>query len=476
MQTLVADTASPVANLAPLAANTASRPVGVLILGRKRPGFDQEWNRNICRRGIAALKSLGYVIVGADAPVIDDASIETALDEIQKAGCEALVMLQPSMGHGQLALTVAQRWADPIVLWATPERPGDGKVSSCSLVGQHLWASSLRQLGHPFELVHGDPDDSDLRAELVRAIALARTVAGLRHAKVGVIGTHVPGFINMAADSFLMNRTMGIQLHPLSLPQYIERVHSIAEEAVRKDVQRVLDLKLPMNGVTPDDLAMNSRCYLAALELFEEESLDALALQCWPELPNALGQWPYLAVTRLSTEGRAFAIEGDVDGCIVSLMNSLLGFDPGLLTDWLEHDRNTIFFWHPGMAPMNMCNPIGSHGGPTLTTHFNIVKPLVVNAQIRSNEPVTIARLWRCDNQYHMTALEGRTMTPRRELTGNSALVELSESDVARGGTVPERFDRLLHAGMPHHVFLSFGNHAETFRRLARTLGLEWLG
>ena len=83
---------------------------------------------------------------------------------------------------------------------------------------------------------------------------------------------------------------------------------------------------------------------------------------------------------------------------------------PGFLTDWLEHDRNTIFFWHPGMAPMDMCNPVGSEGGPTLAKHFNIVKPLVVDAQIRVNEPVTVTRLWRCDNRYHMTAFEGRTV------------------------------------------------------------------
>ena len=116
----------------------------------------------------------------------------------------------------------------------------------------------------------------------------------------------------------------------------------------RKDVQRVLDLKLPMRDVTADDLPMNSRCYLAMLELIEEESLDALTIQCWPELPNMLGQWPYLAVTRLGTEGFPVSIEGDVDGAIGSLMNCNLGTGPGFLTDWLEHDRNSIFFWHPG--------------------------------------------------------------------------------------------------------------------------------
>jgi hypothetical protein len=90
-------------------------------------------------------------------------------------------------------------------------------------------------------------------------------------------------------------------------------------------------------------------------------------------------------------------------------------------------------------------------------------------------EAVTVTRLWRCDNRYHMTAFEGRTIAPRRKLTGNSAPVEISELDVVAGGSVPERFDRLLHAGMPHHVLLSFGSHAETFRRLARALEVEWL-
>ncbi|HEV2326723.1 MAG TPA: hypothetical protein VGS10_22480 [Terracidiphilus sp.] len=456
------------------AVEAASRPLGVLILGRKRPGFDQEWNKIICARSVAALGQLGFRMVGADEPVVDEATTVAKLEKLQQAGCSAMVMLQPSMGHGQLALTVAQRWTDPVVLWATPERPGDGKVSSCSLVGQHLWGSSLRQAGHAFELVYGDPDDADLRADLVRAIAVARAARGLRHAKVGVIGTHAPGFIDLAAEPFLMRRTLGIQLHPLSLPQYIERVHALPEDAVRKDVEAVLAMKLPMGEISTEDLPMNSRCYLAMLELIEEECLDGITIQCWPELPNMLGQWPYLAVSRLTTSGRAVSIEGDVDGCAGSLMNCLLGMGPGFLTDWLEHDRNTIFFWHPGMAPMNMCNAAGGAGGPSLARHFNIVKPLVVDACIRENELVTVARLWRCDGEYHMTAFEGRTIPSRRKLTGNTVLVELSDEEMARRGTVPERFDRLVHAGMPHHVLLSFGTHAETFRRLARALGVKW--
>jgi L-fucose isomerase-like protein len=449
--------------------HTLTRALGVMILGRKRPGFDTEWNQIICRRSLEVLAELGFTCVGAEAPVVDGASTHACLDRIQRAGCNALVFLQPSIANGQLALDVIQSWSRPVVLWATPERPGDGNVSSCSLVGQHLWASVLRQAKRPFEFVYGDAGSEDLRAELVRAIALAATYERLHRTKVGVVGTYVPGFIDLAAEPFLLQRAVGVQLHTLSLPQFIERVHAIPETAVKEDVQRVVNLGLPMVNVTADALATNSRCYLAMLELMQEEQLDALALQCWPEIPNMLGQWPYLAISRLSSEGRAVAIEGDVDGCISMLMNASLGLGPSFLTDWLEHDQSNVFFWHPGMAPMNMCDAVGTEYGPALDQHFNIAKPYVVNGRIRSGEPITVTRLWRCDNRYHLTAFEGQSADPQRKITGNSVLVKVN------GESVPARFDRLLHAGMPHHVLLSFGHYADMFRKMARMLGVEWV-
>ncbi len=446
----------------------ASRHLGVLILGRKRPGFDQEWNQIMCSRSLAALERLGFHCTGAGSPVVDDQTLHSTLEQIHQARCEVLLVLQPSIGNGQLALTISQHWPNPVVLWATPERPGDGKVSSCSLVGQHLWASVLRQAGHLFEFVYGDGEDAAVRDDLAQAIALCQTVRSLRLAKVGVVGTHAPGFIDLAADPFRLRRAIGIQLHPLSLPQYIDRVRAIPSEAVSEDVQRVHALGLRPVNVSEDALDINSRCYLAMLGLMQEESLQALALQCWPEIPNMLGQWPYLAISRLSSDGYSVSIEGDVDGSIMSLMSCCLGMGPGFLTDWLEHDTSTIFFWHPGMAPLDMCYAAGCEDSPTLGAHFNIVKPLVVDGRLRSGQTITVTRLWSCDNEYHMTAFEGRSIEPRRKITGNSMLVEVADHDV------PRRFDGLIHAGMPHHVSLYFGDHAERLRRLARLLRIRW--
>jgi hypothetical protein len=115
-----------------------------------------------------------------------------------------------------------------------------------------------------------------------------------------------------------------------------------------------------------------------------------------------------------------------------------------------------------------MCNATGCEDAPTLGGHFNGARPFVVDGQLQLAGDVTVSRLWRCDGRYHWTAFEGRSIPPRRSVTGNSLLVEVD------GGKVPERFERLVHAGLPHHVTLHFGRHAETFRRLARALDIDW--
>ena len=51
-----------------------------------------------------------------------------------------------------------------------------------------------------------------------------------------------------------------------------------------------------------------------------EEQLDAPAMQEWPELPNVLGQWPYLAMSRLQDDGFPLSMEGDVDAAITLML------------------------------------------------------------------------------------------------------------------------------------------------------------
>jgi L-fucose isomerase-like protein len=330
-------------------------------------------------------------------------------------------------------------------------------------VGQHLLASILRGIRHPFELVYGDPDDAGTRQQLRDAITVATACRRLRDATVGQIGGQPPGYLPMAPDAFALREQLGAQLEPLSLPLFLERVRELDRAAVERDVQHVRSMKLPATDVSDADLELQSRHYLAQRAIVDEERIDALAIQEWPEMSNLANVWPYLAISRLAADGVPVGVEGDVDGALTCLIGQLLGAGSGFVTDWLEHDEKTIAFWHPGTAPLDLLER------PSLSKHFNIANPTVVNGHLRVGKPVTIARLWRRDGRYVMTAFEGRTIEPRRSLTGNTAWVEVV------GGDVPRWFDELCHAGMPHHPVVFEGGHVEALRRLARMMRLEWL-
>jgi L-fucose isomerase-like protein len=439
------------------------RPVGLLVVGRKRPGFDQEWNARMVKGAQQAFAEMGLKTAGAEAAVPDDKSVIAAIEKMRAAGCGTMVILQPSLGAGQLAFTVMQHWDKPVVLWVTPERTDSPIVSSCSLVAQHLWASLFRDSHRAFEFVYGDPADQTFRRSLRQAIQITQVPAELRNTKIGLVGAQAPGFIAMTPDPFLIHQVLGAQLATLSLPMFMDRVKGIDEGRVAEDVKIVKQFNWPMNGVTADDLPLSSRIYLAMKDLMVEEELQALAIQCWPEMGNMMGQWPYLGLTRLLNEGVINSMEGDVDGAITCLLGKLLNAGVGFITDWLEHDKSTIHFWHPGVAPLPMMV------GPSMSKHFNIAKPMVVDGPLKVDMPVTIARLWRTDGKYYLTAFEGKTIQPRRNLTGNTALVQ-----PANNMDVPKWFDEALHAGLPHHVVMFAGNHGEAFRRLARVLRINW--
>jgi L-fucose isomerase-like protein len=448
-----------------LNANTPT--VGLLIIGRKRPGFDPQWGKLMEQAALATLSKLGLPLVRHANIVNDDDSLRIALAELQAAGAAALVVMQPTMGDGRLSPIIAQLWARPVVLWATPERPEGGKVSACSLVAAQVFAANLRQLGFGFELVYGDPSDAAVQIQLKRAIHLTAAAGLIRRCKLGLVGYHAPGFIDMHVDPASIMAQFGVAMHHLGIQEFMDLYEAQDEAAVHDDLGKVAALKLPRDDKLVDaDLLPNCRYYLAMKRIMDEQHLDALALRCWPELPNRIGHWPYLAMSRLTDEHRVVALEGDADGALLGLLGKLLGLGPGYLTDWLEHTDDSIMLWHPGHAPRSLCDPDSIR----LSRHFNDNKPLVLDAELQSEIPITLSRLWRCDNQYHLTAFNARTINPtdRKHWHGASGLACLDTH-------VPTLLDNMLHAGMPHHLTLFPGHHTESLRRLARQLKLNWV-
>ncbi len=277
--------------------------------------------------------------------------------------------------------------------------------------------------------------------------------------RMAIVGTQAPGFVTMQGDLFTMHRELGIQMQTHTLVEFGDIVKAIDDRAVADDVARVKQLGIQHKDTSDEDLPMASRLYLAMRHYFDVEKYDALAVRCWPEIPNVYGQWPYLGMARLSEEGLAIACEGDIDGALSAWIGERLGMGHYYLTDWLAHDHSTITFWHGGMSPMSLSPPPGEPGCQRIARHFNSGKPAVLDAELKADMPVTLWRLWRFEGKYRLAVREGRTLRPRRPLMGTNALVQLDDCD-------PQAwFVDLLDHAMPHHVSIHAGHHADMLRR-----------
>jgi len=443
--------------------------IGVIFLGRKRPGFDMDWGCAMEKRVRAWLQSEGITTVEPPEKVVDEETLRAGMKVFAERGVNVLLVLQTTMGDARLSQSVAQMWQYPVVIWATPENQVGEMISSCSLVGTHNWGSVFRQLGHPFEFIYGAPEEADTRRQFTEAVNIALTAKRLRNVRLGIVGGQAPGYFAMAADTFVTYRNIGAQTQSYSLIEFDNIVRNFSHEDVAADIGRFQKLGIPHKDTTDDDLPMASRLYLAMRFLLDNEKLDALTVRCWPEMAVHFGQWPYAGMARLIDEGGIVACEGDADGALGMLIGKYLGLGTCYLTDWLEHDHKTVTTWHIGATPASFCPPPGQLGGPCLAKHFNNKKPAVFEATLLENMPVTIVRFWRCDGKYLVTAREGRTIKPRRHLLSTNSLVEMTNEDPMVW------FDHLIHEGMPHHANIFQGRHEALFRRFARTMKIQFI-
>jgi len=438
--------------------------VAVFFIGRKRPGFEPAWGAFIEEKIRSQLQTSPFEPLFF-SPLTDEKEMQQALLACYENEVKTIVVSQPTMGDGNLWGILLAEWCGGIVIWATPENPDNPKVSACSLVGAHNWTSGMAQSGKPPYLVCGMPGDEKTVADLNDAIYGSSAAARLRQARVGLIGDHAPGFLNMAVDSAAMMQLLGTRLRRFGLHEFFTLVRSYPDDVVAADRQKAEALGLPVReGVMISDEVWNlsSRFYLAVRELAEMENLDAVALRCWPEIPNEFGIWAYFALSRLASDGINICEEGDVDGALGCLLAKALGSETAAFnSDWLEHDDDSILLWHGGAAPLGMCQPIGEPGGPTLGLHFNTGKPLTLDAELRYNMDVTLFRFWQRGGRYSLAIAEGNVEKPPRTIEGCAGTIRIP------GGGVVSFFLDVCNLGMPHHVVVMKGHYGAQLRQFA---------
>ena len=338
-----------------------------VIIGT-RAYFNSELARDVKKQLLKTLDDLGYdyVILPEDATPTGSSSIETREDGLKCAELfrqnrdriDGIIVSLPNFGF-EIGIINAISVADlrvPLLVQACDDDNDKVDLDSRrdAFCGKISVCNNLYQYGIPFTdtTLHTYSIYSPLLAEDLKKFAgVCRVVNGLKHSRIGQIGTRPLGFNTCRASEKLLQMS-GITVVPVDLSEIIFAAEKVAEDDP-KLVEKMN--KLCCYATIPesykDKVIKIGRLAVAVEDWIVKEKVDAVAMQCWDSLELNYGCASCSVMSMLSENLVPAACETDIAGAVSMLALTLASEEPSALADWnnnFAEDRNKCVCTHCG--------------------------------------------------------------------------------------------------------------------------------
>jgi L-fucose isomerase-like protein len=285
----------------------------------------------------------------------------------------------------------------PTLLWGPrDEAPQpDGSRLRDTQCGLFATGKVLRRMKTPFTyLPNCHVSDDTFELGLNTFLAASNVVKEFRSARILQIGPRPYDFWTMMCNEGELLEKFGIQIFPISMTDITARVKAL-EASPDDDVTATVEyMKKNMNICVEENMVLRLAALKTAMKLFAvENDCNAVAIQCWYSLQDALGIMPCAANSLLTDEGIPVACETDIHGAISSIMIHAAGMgkSPSFFVDWsIRHPENPNgeLLQHCGPWPLSLAKEKPTLGKPFA---FSNNCPGSVRAEIRGGE-MTIIR------------------------------------------------------------------------------------
>ena len=341
-----------------------------VIIGT-RAYFNSELARDVRKQLLLTMDELGYeyVILPEDATPTGSSSIETREDGLKvskqfrehRDEIDGIVVSLPNFGF-EIGIINAISDADlhvPVMVQACDDENDKVDLDSRrdAFCGKISVCNNLYQYGIPFTdtSLHTYSIYSPLLAkDLNRFAAICRVVNGLRHCRIGQIGTRPLGFNTCRASEKLLQRS-GITVVPADLSEILFAAQKIAD-----DDPKFTEMCQRINGYAEvpesyrEKLSLVAKFGVAVEAWIEANDVQAVAIQCWDSLEQNYGCAACVTMSMLGDKLIPAACETDIAGAVSMYALTLASGKASALLDWnnnFAEDRNKCVCTHCGNYP-----------------------------------------------------------------------------------------------------------------------------
>ena len=413
-----------------------------------------------------------------------------ALEDIKKAGCNALVVYLGNFGPEIAETLLAKHFEGPKMFVAAAEETGDNLVQGrgdayCGMLN----ASYNLQLRNVNVYIPEFPvGDAQECADMIHEFApIAKAVYGLANLKVISFGPRPQNFLACNAPIKQLYN-LGIEIQENSELDLFESFNHHADDPRIPDVVKEMEEELGPEGNTrPEILPKLAQYELTLLDWVEKHKgyrkYVALTSKCWPAFQTQFGFVPCYVNSRLARKGIPVSCEVDIYGTVSEWIGQVVSNDEVTLLD-INNSVPADMYKAEIEGKFDYTHQetfMGFHCGNTPSTklkEFAIKYQLIMARAL----PVEVTQ-----GTLEGDIKEGDITFYRIQSTADGKLrAYIAEGEVLPVATrsfggigvfaIPQmgRFYRhvLIEGGYPHHGAVAFGHHAKALFEVFKYIGV----
>jgi len=393
-----------------------------------------------------------------------------AIKEFKEKNINLLLIVCGTWAPDFLVSNMAKYLKVPLIMWAPPETLNVKKLPEVgSLVGLTQTAGVLVKLGNWVKPIFDHPDEEAPYREIELTMRVTGTIKKLRKAKIGLLGKGSPGMFDTDYNPLQLSKIVGPETVFISIATLMKEIKRIPPSEAMKEAESDIKKYGEILEPSKDQIAEANKIYLALKEIIRRESVDALAVRCWPEFKELEIMSPCLALSKLTEEGIMAGCEGDVTAVTSMLILNTLTGKPPFLGDFLKLDErdNAGLMYHCGASAASLAEDYSQvHLGLNLAS--SVWKSGVTAEFSIKSGIATLARLGEINGEYRMIVIPGEILKAPMFCRGNTVKVKFHMP-------VKEILKKLIQNGAEHHQILVHGDVKEELSEFGKLTGIEIL-
>lgn len=438
----------------------------------------------------------GIDIFECKTTVENERDMLKAVDEVNAAGCNALVVFLGNFGPETPETLIAQRFAGPVMYAAAAEESGDDLIGGrgdafCGMLNcsYNLGMRHLKAYIPPYPV--GTSEDA---AQMISEfIPIARTLIGLSELKIITFGPRPQDFFACNAPIKGLYE-LGIEVEENSELDLLVSYKAHANDPRIPDICEEMAKEMGEGKYYADINARMAQLEITLLDWVEKHKGSrkyvAFADKCWPAFPEAFGFEPCYVNSRLAARGIPVSCEVDIYGavseyigmCITGDTVTLLDINNSVPADLFKQDiegkfpytlTDTFMGFHCGNTPA--CKLCADRAVKYQLIQHRLLEPKdsepdftrgTLEGDIAASD-ITFYRL-QCDSDGVLRAYvaEGEVLPVRTRSFGGIGIFAIPEMG---------RFYRhiLIQKRYPHHGAVAFTHCGNLIFETLKMLGIE---